>query len=349
MKDKIYIFHKNGANSHYVALDFLLRKHNKELIYREFSVFGCFYKSIKRLDYQLFYKQILNSIFIIKLLFSKNLKVVLGIAPFDPKIIRLLFVLKKHQLYYHTSWTCWDGSFHPKLKKNTPKVKKVWKRFLEKEVKHVFTVTQKSKREILNNYDIVEKHISVVYHSLRPKFYEKTSYQKKKLSFIYLGRLLPQKGITELLEFFSSHPNTTLTVVGNGKQEELVQNHASKYANIYFQSYIKKIEDVVELIGKHEYLVLNSIKTAKWEELFGLVIIESMALGTIPIATNHSGPREIITSEVGFLCKEGKMPEFISKNILNADFDERKSENAIIRSRKFHVEKISEKWKTILD
>jgi len=34
----IYILHKNGADSHYRALDNLLKKNNQKLVYREFSI-----------------------------------------------------------------------------------------------------------------------------------------------------------------------------------------------------------------------------------------------------------------------------------------------------------------------
>ena len=37
-QNKVYIFHKNGANSHYLALNHLLDKKGMILEYREFSI-----------------------------------------------------------------------------------------------------------------------------------------------------------------------------------------------------------------------------------------------------------------------------------------------------------------------
>lgn len=345
----IYILHKSGAHNHYTGLNYLLSQKNISLKHREFSVFGNFFKSIFRLDWLLFIKQCKNTIFILKLIFTKGEKVVLGIAPFDPKLLALLPVLKKHKLYYHTSWTCWDGSFHPKRKKNTARVMAAWRSFLEKDAEHIFSVTQKSKSALLKNYSISQNQISVVYHSLKPEFYAPNhGEQKRKLSFIYLGRLLPQKGIQELLDFFSKNEDASLTIVGSGKETEVVKNYAASHENITYQNYLSDKAEVAKLIAKHEYLVLNSKKTSKWEELFGLVIIESMAQGTIPIATNHSGPKEIIDENTGFLCEEGHITNIISQLIENYDFDVTMSENAIRASKFYHVKNIAKNWEAIL-
>lgn len=348
-KQKIYILHKNGAKGHYTALEYLLRQNNIQLVHREFSIFGNFFKSIIRLKPKLFIQQCKNTLFILKLLFTKNERVVLGIAPFDPKLVALKPVLKKHKLYYHTSWTCWDGSFHPKSKKNTPKVMASWRIFLEKETEHIFCVTQKSKSALIDNYSVAQNKISVVFHSLNPVFYNShINIKKRNLSFIYLGRILPQKGILELLDFFSENNVAHLTIVGRGKNMEDVQNYAASHENITFQNYLSDKAKVAKLIAEHEYLILNSKKTSKWEELFGLVIIESMAQGTIPIATNHSGPKEIIDDKVGYLCDEGNMTKVISNLIHKNEFDETMSKNAISASEFYQVDNIAKKWEPIL-
>ncbi|MDN3665387.1 glycosyltransferase [Algibacter miyuki] len=349
-KRVVYILHKNGAKSHYTALDNLLKKNDTILKHREFSVFGTLFKSIISLNGSLLKKQLINFIFLLELLLSKNKKIVLGIAPFDKKLVILKTLLKSHQIYYHTSWTCWDGSFHPKRKKNTPKVKKSWKLFLKNDVKHIFTVTEQSKKQLIENYDIKEDKIDVVYHALDSVFFNNhQEINKKPLSFIYLGRLLPQKGITELLDFFSKQNKATLTIIGNGKTEKEVADFASKHESITHYPFIKDQQKIINLISNHEYLVLNSKKTTKWEELFGLVIIECMSQGTIPIATNHSGPKEIITSDIGYLSREGEILSVISKLIKNESFDEEMSKNARKKALIYKVDAISERWKAILN
>lgn len=345
----IYVFHKNGAESHYYALAHLCEKNNIKLKYREFSVFSKFYKGLIRGQFSLVKKQFVNAGFLLFLLFSSNKKVVLAIAPFDSKLKSLLWILKNHQLYYHSSWTCWDKSFHPKNKNNTPEVFQTWKNFLEKQTCHIFVVTQKSKKSLLQNYDIKSPKISVVYHSLHPAY--KTHFSQKRIpnSFIYLGRLTTDKGIRELLSFASSHPTATLTIIGEGEEESVVRDYSERFENIYFEGFILDKEKIINHISKHQFLVLNSKKTKKWEELFGLIIIEAMSQGTLPIAPTHSGPIEIINPQFGYLFEEGEITSTLANIVKENSFSDEKSLMAVKHSKDYHAENISIHWKAILD
>jgi len=56
-KERIYILHKNGANSHYTGLKHLLEQNDKELVYYEFCVLSKLVKSITKFRFQLFLKR----------------------------------------------------------------------------------------------------------------------------------------------------------------------------------------------------------------------------------------------------------------------------------------------------
>lgn len=344
----IYVLHKNGADNHYIALKHLLQTENATLEFREFSILSKTFKSLLKLNFKALKKQLINLSFILQLVFTKNKKVVLGIAPFDSKLLQLKRLLKNHKTYYHTSWACWDGTFHPKTKKNTPRVKQAWKAFLEFQVEHIFAVTNAAKNQLLLNYKIKDTKISVVFHALHETFFKTNkTIAKKPLSFIYLGRMLPQKGIPELLNFFLKQENVSLTLVGDGPS--IANLNLEKNTNIRHFSHIENKELLVSLIAEHEFLVLYSKKTTKWEELFGMVIIECMSQGTIPIATNHTGPKEIITGDVGYLCEEHEMINMLQERITLDRFDKKKSEKARIRAKSFHVAQISNNWRAILN
>ncbi len=349
-KKTIYVLHKNGANSHYSGLKYLLEQEDINLKFREFSVFSKFFKSLKTLNFNLFKKQCINLGFLIKLLYSKNQKVVLGIAPFDHKLIRLLRVLKSHQIYYHTSWTCWDGTFQPKSKKNSPKVKKAWRDFLESNTKHIFCVSNTSKNEILKNYEFNANKISEVYHAVDAAFFDNSkTLIKEKLSFIYVGRLVKEKGIEELLDYFSKEKKSKLSILGSGKLENSVQMYSNKHKNISFYSYTNDKSKIAELISNHEYFVLNSKKSKKWEELFGLALIESMAQGTVPVSSNHTGPKEVVGTENGYLFNEGNLKTTLD-NIIGQEKSIEELSQLVKKNAEFYkVENISKFWKPILN
>ena len=95
-------------------------------------------------------------------------------------------------------------------------------------------------------------------------------------------------------------------------------------------------------------MVLNSKRTHKWEELFGIAIIEAMSQGVIPIATNHSGPKEIIKEDIGHLTEEGEITLAISKLIDKRNFDLSMSNNARLEAKKYFKESIAQRWQPIL-
>ncbi|MDC8003434.1 glycosyltransferase family 4 protein [Aureisphaera galaxeae] len=348
MPKTIYVLHKNGAPSHYYALEHLASKNGYTVAYREFSIFSKWYKGIVKGKWKLFSKQFTNAGFMLSLLLSKNKKVVVGIAPFDPKLKSLLPLLKKQQIYYHTSWTYWDGSFHPKRKKNTPQVMKAWGSFLENHCKHIFAVNQQGKSQLVANYNLEDSKVSVVHHSLHPDFTNKVVEERRKNSFVYVGRLTSDKGIQELLAFFSENPSASLTIIGDGKMASQVTVYSEKHPNIIFKGYVSGKEALKKEFASHQYMLLNSKKTSKWEELFGIIIIEAMSQGTLPIASNHSGPKEIIDESFGFLFEEGKLKHTLASLLESPTFTEEKSEKAIVASQSYTIENVSKHWQAIV-
>ena len=84
-------------------------------------------------------------------------------------------------------------------------------------------------------------------------------------------------------------------------------------------------------------------------EKAALAIIESMAQGVIPIATNHTGPKEIITKDVGFLCDEGEITTVISERIKINYFDKNMSDKAKEKAKFYREESIAQRWQIILN
>lgn len=352
MENKIiYVLHKSGANSHYTGLEEFCQQNGYEVRYREFSVESTLFKSILKFNFKLFRKQLVNAKFLKSLPQNKNWKVVLGIAPYDYKLPGLLKKLENHQVYYHTSWTNWDGSFVPNTKHQTPELTEVWKEFIEKKSQHIFAVSSKTKDELLKNYELSPEKISVVYHSLNSKHFNSGKSQQKpetNLEFIYAGRLIPNKGLDELLKFFAENPDKNLKIAGKGKLKSLVEQYAQNHSNIQYLGQISNPNELGKQFGQSHYLVLNSKKSGKWEELFGMVLIEAMACGAIPIATLHTGPKEIIEhNNSGYLVEENQMIEFLS-NLTPKSYSVEIKNNAIKAAKEYELEGISQRWKAIL-
>lgn len=344
--NKIYVLHKRGAVSHYMALEFLLKSHGLTLEFREFAVLTKIFKSIKSLDFGLLFKQVINIGFMFNLFFSSKKKIVIGIEPFDKRIIFIRNLVRRHNVYYHTSWACWDGTFHPKHSKNS-KIYENWKSFLTSDCKHIFTVTNESRKEISKNFKISNDKISVVYHSVKfPNV--PLNITKKPLSFIYFGRLVKQKGVIELVNFFKNNPAASFTLIGNGPLEKEIVKLTSGCSNINYLPHISKKNKLLKIVAEHQYFVMNSKKTNSWEELFGIALIESMQMGLIAIATDHVGPSEILDDKCGYLISEGDICHCLKKIINKNNFSQSMSKKSMLRASDFELQKISKNWIEIL-
>lgn len=352
--EKIIILHEYGANPHYKAVENLK---NVEIEYYEFALSKYTIKSIIRRDKKLFIKQIKNFFKLIHLCLTKNSKIILGMAPYDYRIYILNFILRNHQVYYHTSWNHWDESAFPKKLFYSKTLVKYWKSFLNNKIKHIFTVTDFTKQSLMKNMEIPDSKISIVYHSYEDNIYSSTikkSYDKEHIKFIYVGRLTESKGVSKILNLFKKDhmKEMTITFVGDGDLVPEINKAVEEYTNIIYSGYVSDIKKLANLYSDSNFILLPSMKQKNWEEVFGMVLIEAMACGTVPIASNHMGPSEIIDNTVnGFIIPEDNFELSIENIISNIDepYYLRLTEEAEKYSKNFTLENISKKWELIKD
>lgn len=341
----IYVLHEYGACSHYNALIFLAQQHGYQIKFYEFSLLTLL-KWVLNGNYS-FRKWLSNVLILCKIPFMSPVKIVLGIAPYNKYLVLIMWLLKRHQVYYHTSYTHWDNTMMAHPTKSQYLIGK-WKYFTNRYVKHIFAVSEQTKKELIANEFSTSTQISVVYHSYKLAITPNTKSNKNN-NFIFVGRLTEQKGIKELLAIFAVRKNATLILVGEGDEVNMVKKFASSYDNIIYKGYINKLENIIPIYHSASFLLMNSHRTQEWEELFGISIIEGMSCGCVPITTDHLGPKEIITPNYnGFIYKEGEIEKGIDKaiSLSNIEYQEIRR-NAIEVGQRFTSEKISKLWSKI--
>ncbi len=132
----------------------------------------------------------------------------------------------------------------------------------------------------------------------------------RKRPLLITGRIVPQKGFTDAIEAARA-VHMRLMIVGQEYEQQKVSRE-------YFEGEVKPAIDgknvLWESVVKQEHLVGHYQTAAallfpiRWEEPFGLVMIEAMATGTPVIAYNRgSVPEIIIDGKTGFIVdpKEG--------------------------------------------
>ena len=106
---------------------------------------------------------------------------------------------------------------------------------------------------------------------------------------LYVGRLVPEKGLETLLRAAERCRGGRLIIVGDGPLASVVQDATLRSTHIQWLGQ-RSAAEVRELMGAATALLFPS----EWYETFGLVVVEALARGTPVIAADLGGIRELI-------------------------------------------------------
>lgn len=123
----------------------------------------------------------------------------------------------------------------------------------------------------------------------------------------YVGRLVPQKGLIDLVEAVAQCPaDVSVVMIGSGPLEAELRACAQRL-NIGARLLLvpaKPLEQLPSLMNAMDVLVLPSRTTARWKEQFGRVLIEAQACG-IPVIGANSGAIPDVVGTCGRIFPEG--------------------------------------------
>lgn len=128
-----------------------------------------------------------------------------------------------------------------------------------------------------------------------------SSAEKKPFSLIFVGRLVPKKGVSYLIEAMPSilerFPETSLTIVGDGPEKNKLIKQAkglSMEPYIYFTGAVLNV-DLPHLYQNHMIAVFPFIVANDGDrEGLGLVIAEAIGCGCSVVTTNIPGMSDLI-------------------------------------------------------
>jgi glycosyltransferase involved in cell wall biosynthesis len=109
---------------------------------------------------------------------------------------------------------------------------------------------------------------------------------------LFVGRLVPGKGVRTLLKAFTIIQNMIpLHIVGDGplRAELEEQKHRSCLSNVCFHGWLPG-EEALQIISSARFLIFPS----EWFETFGLTIIEAFGAGIPVIASRLSAVMEVL-------------------------------------------------------
>ncbi len=121
----------------------------------------------------------------------------------------------------------------------------------------------------------------------------------------YLGRLVPQKGLLDLVEALPQLPaHTRVRLIGDGVQKQLLLARAAELGVGERLELVAWTNDVPAELRRLDALALPSHTTRAWKEQFGRVLIEAMSCG-VPVVGSSSGEIPHVIGDAGLVYPEG--------------------------------------------
>lgn len=170
---------------------------------------------------------------------------------------------------------------------------------------------------LTEDYQVMEFSPCKVLHLPFFVNFPKIDVEYERNGIIYIGRLEPEKGLDDLIKVFHKvllKCNTcVLHIVGDGSQRKHLENMVRTLGiseNVIFTGFLDQ-NQISKLGSTKKVLLMTSFK-----ESFGIVLIEAMLNGIIPVAFDSAlGAKEILDFE-NFLLVENRDISIMSEKVL---------------------------------
>jgi len=198
----------------------------------------------------------------------------------------------------------------------------------------------------------------VISNPYNPRLFRKLPDVKKTRDFVFLGRLVSDKGADMTIKAMSIlinkasseklNRNFSLTIIGDGPESAALQKMVVDMdiqSNISFTGSLKG-EELVTCLNLHRFMLVPSV----WEEPFGNVALEGMACGCVPIVSDGGGLLDAI-GNAGLSFSRGNVESLV--NCLWRIMNDGELESELIAAapshlRAHHPDIIAQRYLTVI-
>lgn len=183
--------------------------------------------------------------------------------------------------------------------KRNPDTYKIWKNCIDLN-KFSIDVSDQEKKELCQKYKIQEDDFVV----------------------IFTGRMIPEKGVLELIKSldFIEEKNVKIILIGSAKFAEKTM---TRYEHELISEINKHKNQIIQtgyldnsVLYKYYAVADVAVVPSVWDEPAGLVLIEAMASGKMVITTGSGGIKEYVDEETAiFVSNDNHLSESVAKEI----------------------------------
>ena len=212
---------------------------------------------------------------------------------------------------------------------------------------HIIAISKYVKKTIIEVFKVSNEKIEVFYNGVElytPNNIPELINNKSNIKLICIGRLIEEKGVQNIINAMKYLDNRyTLTIVGEGSYKEELKRISKGIENKII--FLGNRSDIKELLENHDIF----IHLPKWQEGFGISVVEAMSAGKLCIVGNSGALPEIIDSgKNGYIVKDYS-PEYLSSYIMNLNDSINLRKEAINRAQEFEIIKYSNKLDELIE
>ena len=192
--------------------------------------------------------------------------------------------------------TCWEIIPH---NNESIRGRKEFKQLSYQWIEHFICPTELAKFALVTE-GVPEKKISVIKMGVDlNRFKPLPKKSGKYLRILFVGRLVEEKGVFELLDAFqscrSSGLKVHLTMIGSGPLKQRALKAGASVKQITYEQIHHEYQSA-------DVFCLPSKNTPTWQEQYGIVLVEAMACG-LPIITSGNGATKEVCSDAAAYAK----------------------------------------------
>lgn len=216
----------------------------------------------------------------------------------------------------------------------------------------ISSISQNLKDETVRVFG-VEKHIDVVYNFICPNTYRpQPERRRKRPTLMHISNFRPVKRVLDCIRIFAvvrRHLDADLLMVGDGPDRGSAERLAFEMGVSEHVQFLGKQNPIYDLIPEAHVLLLPSET-----ESFGLVALEAMSCGVVPVATRVGGVPELVREGVdGFLSPVGDI-EKLARHAITLLTDDSLRERMAVSGResaelRFHTNKIIPQYEALYE